>query len=77
MDGKQVYGDSIFLSNENSFLSLKESMCGVMVTKRHFKLIILITFSCYLNKHSWISITLQFCKCLSGFGNLCFYWSIF
>ena len=50
MDGKQVYGDSIFLSNENSFLSLKESMCGVMVTKRH--LIFLITFSCYLNKHS-------------------------
>ena len=74
MDGKQVYGDSIFLSNENSFLSLKESMCGVMVTKRH--LIFLITFS-YLNKHSWIGITLQFCKCLSGFGNLCFYWSIF
>ena len=75
MDGKQVYGDSIFLSNENSFLSLKESMCGVMVTERH--LIFLITFSCYLNKYSWISITLQFCKCLSGFGNLCFYWSIF
>lgn len=31
VDGKQVYGDSIFLSNESSFLSLKESMCGVMV----------------------------------------------
>lgn len=31
VDGKQVYGDSIFLSNENSFLSLKESMFGVMV----------------------------------------------
>lgn len=33
VDGKQVYGDSIFLSNENSFLSLKESMFGVMVTE--------------------------------------------
>ena len=35
VDGKLVYGDSIFLNNGDSFLSLKESMCGAVVTKRH------------------------------------------